>query len=71
MTVQEKTNDEGRKRVKNADVALGVQSETAGIRPSEVPANEETEGVTGALETPATPPEMTKDGKVDRNERDR
>lgn len=27
----------------------------------------EDEGATGATKTPATPPEMTKDGEVDRN----
>lgn len=35
--------------------------------PDVVPANEETEGATGALETPATPPEMTKDGEPESN----
>jgi hypothetical protein len=32
-----------------------------------LPVNEETGGATGALETPATPPDMTKDGKVNPN----
>jgi hypothetical protein len=39
----------------------------AGAEPDIVPANEETEGATGALETPVTPPEMTKDGKPEDN----
>ncbi|PWE54007.1 hypothetical protein DEM27_22020 [Metarhizobium album] len=31
-----------------------------------VPADEETEGATNALEAPPLPPEMAKDGKTDR-----
>jgi hypothetical protein len=32
-----------------------------------VDSTEETEGATGALETPATPPDMSKTGKVEPN----
>ncbi|WJH38493.1 hypothetical protein N7E02_07715 (plasmid) [Aliirhizobium terrae] len=44
-----------------------ASSKNAGTQPDIVPANEETEGATGALETPTTPPEMTKDGKPESN----
>jgi hypothetical protein len=38
----------------------------ADIKTQNIPANEETEGVTNALEAPSPPPEMTKDRKIDK-----
>lgn len=51
--------------------ATDASKKNAGTKPDVVSANEETEGATGALETPATPPEMTKDGKPESNRKGR
>jgi hypothetical protein len=44
-----------------------VSQKNSGTQPDAVPADEQTEGATGALETPATAPEMAKDGNPESN----
>ncbi|SFB59397.1 hypothetical protein SAMN03159496_05520 [Rhizobium sp. NFR07] len=51
--------------------AAQMPDKNAGTQPAVVPANEETEGATGALGTPATPPEMEKDGETESNKKEK
>ncbi len=68
MTQQPDRNELRRETGRSEEVSR-LRTKETGDRPAVIPADEETEGATGALETPATPPEMSKDGKVDSNRR--
>lgn len=52
-------NDTGTRKAGHHDTDAELEKDT-------VPANEETEGATKALEAPPPPPAMAKDGKTDR-----
>lgn len=70
MTFKQQRREDEFKQNKTSPTSIGTSRKKAGIQSDVVPANEETEGATGALEAPASPPEMTRGGQGRTEKRD-